>query len=102
MWSGVEPDVALFASGRVASEEDEWAGAIPAGGDAAAAPAAPAGGSGAGGSGSAPAAPAGMPLCLSQIQEWVLEAAADALFINIRTDVAWYRLKAPAAAYAPW
>ena len=26
MWSGVDPDVELFASGDVAEEDDEWAG----------------------------------------------------------------------------
>ena len=26
MWSGVEPDVQLFASGRVLDDDGEWAG----------------------------------------------------------------------------
>ncbi len=36
MWSGVEPDVELYASGRVLDDEGEWAGGqaltAPAGG----------------------------------------------------------------------
>ena len=29
MWSGVEPDVALFASGRVLDEGGDWSGGHP-------------------------------------------------------------------------
>ncbi len=68
--------------------------------DGAAAATAPAGGSGAGGSGAGGAAGAattaaavgGPRVYLSQIREWCVELAADQLAINIRTDMAWYRL----------
>ncbi|KAK9785341.1 hypothetical protein WJX73_005011, partial [Symbiochloris irregularis] len=98
MWSGLEPDVTLFASGRVLDDDGEWAGgqAVNAG---AAAGSAEAGASGAGSSGGGEA---GMVMYLSQIQEWIVEFSCDMLFISIRTDVAWYRLSGPTQQYAPW
>lgn len=130
LWSGVTPQVELFASGVVEEDTGDWG----VGGQAAAVEAAPAdgaggsgsggaggsgsgsgssgaGGSGSGGSGSAPAAAAaggggrgggGMRLYLSAIQEWCVEASADMIFLSLRTDVAWYRLVSPADKYAPW
>ena len=38
MWSGVDPDVELFASGDVAEEDDEWKGGHSLDGSAAPAP----------------------------------------------------------------
>lgn len=100
MWSGVDPDVELFASGRVLDDDGEWSGGQTLGeaGD-------DAGGSGAGGSGAAAdAAPeeGGMRVFLSQIREWVVDFSADMLFISLRTDVAWYRLSKPAGKYNGW
>ncbi|KAL0027901.1 hypothetical protein WJX79_001540 [Trebouxia sp. C0005] len=101
MWSGVDPDVDLYASGNVLDDDGEWAGgqALNADNNDEAA----AGGSSgeAGPSGSGPAA-GGMRLYLSQIREWIVEFSCDMLFISMRTDVAWYRLSQPATEYAPW
>ncbi|CAL5224063.1 g6688 [Coccomyxa viridis] len=93
MWSGIESDVQLFASGRVLHDDGEWAGGQSLGE-----------GSGSGGSNEVGREPEeeGMWLALSQIQEWVVEYGCDMLFITFRTDVAWYRLSKPTAAYAPW
>lgn len=33
-----------------------------------------------------------MRLFLSQIREWIVEYSCDALFISLRTDMAWYKL----------
>lgn len=111
MWSGVDPDVELYASGLVVDDDGDFSGAQTLQ-DASAAGGSGAGGSGsgdAGGSGSgstsapAPAPDAsGMRLYLSQIREWVVEYGADMLFISIRTDVAWYRVSVPSPRYKPW
>eukprot|EP00955_Chlamydomonas_euryale_P098086 365123-Chlamydomonas_euryale.AAC.26 len=91
MWSGVDHDVEIFASGVVTEDEGNWASGSkdsPAKADA--------GSSGSGSAGGASSAastePQGMRLYLSQIKEWVVEAGCDQLSISIRTDVAWYRL----------
>ncbi|KAL9229339.1 hypothetical protein vseg_004816 [Gypsophila vaccaria] len=44
----------------------------------------------------------GMPIYLSAIKEWMIEAGASMVFISIRTDLAWYRLGKPSKQYAPW
>ena len=104
MWGGVEPDTPLFASGLVSDPlEDECAGAIPTDKEGVAAAAAAGGSAAVGGSsggGASAEDEAGVRTALSQIQEWVLEAGPGALYINIRTEAGWYRLLAPAAAYA--
>ena len=96
LWSGVQPDVELFATGAVTQLE---------GGDgydeAAALAASAAAGAGGSGSGSS-AAQSGPYLALSAIQEWVLEAGGDRVDVLIRTDVSWYRLVTPSKAYAPY
>eukprot|EP00887_Chlorella_sp_A99_P005231 scaffold1.g5231.t1 len=123
MWSGVAPDVELYASGRVVDDDGDFSGGQsleegeaagragcglePAGGSSSGAGGSSSGAggssSGAGGSSSAAAAePAGMRMYLSQIREWVVEFGADMLFISLRTDVAWYRLSVPSEKYAPW
>lgn len=91
MWSGVDPDVELYASGVVVDDDGDFSGGQALNDD------------GAGGSGASAAADApGMRMYLSQIREWVVDFGADMLFISIRTDVAWYRLSVPAEKYAPW
>ncbi|GAX75038.1 hypothetical protein CEUSTIGMA_g2482.t1 [Chlamydomonas eustigma] len=130
MWSGVDHDVEIFASGIVTEDDGDWdvkeAGAVAeaagesgaggrsgaGGGSSSAAAAADAveGGSSSaassGGSGVASAAavpkPQGMRLYLSQIREWVVECGCETLSISIRTDVAWYRLAMPTTKYSPW
>ncbi|BDA51554.1 DNA (cytosine-5)-methyltransferase 1B [Coccomyxa sp. Obi] len=92
MWSGLEPDVQLFASGRVLDDDGEWAGGQTLG----------EGSGSAEGTGSGEESKEGMWLALSQIQEWVVEFSCDMLLISIRTDIAWYRLSSPTTAYAPW
>ncbi|KAK9918243.1 hypothetical protein WJX75_002529 [Coccomyxa subellipsoidea] len=94
MWSGIEPDVQLFASGRVLDDQGDWAGGQTLGEDS--------GTSAADGGSSGENEGEGMWLALSQVQEWVVEFGCDMLLISIRTDVAWYRLSSPTAAYAPW
>ena len=63
-----------------------------------------AGTSGAGASSSAAGAagPAGMRVSLSQIKEWHVEVACDMLFIVVRTDCAWYKIRSVRAAYGGW
>ena len=99
MWSGVDPDRELFASGVVVDDDGEWSGGQAVNAEADGAGGSGAGGSGAGGSGasaggSSAAAPAaaGVRMYLSQIREWIVEFSCDMLFISIRTDMAWYRL----------
>ena len=92
MWSGVDPDVELFASGVVLDDDGDFSGGQTL------EPTEEAGGSGAAGSSDTP----GMRLFLSQIKEWVVDFGADMLFISLRTDVAWYRLSVPNARYSPW
>ena len=103
MWSGVDPDVELFASGFVKDDEGDWgAGGQPLEPPSAAAGDADAAGDGSSGGGSGaptaategpdPIANGGMRLYLSQIREWVVEYSADTLFISLRTDAAWYKL----------
>ena len=90
LWSGVQPDVELYATGAVTQLPDGCDGY-----DEAAALAA--GGGGSSGASSAPL------VALSAIQEWHLEACADGrVDVVLRTDVAWYRLVTPTAAYAPY
>ncbi|PSC75867.1 DNA (cytosine-5)-methyltransferase 1-like [Micractinium conductrix] len=107
MWSGVDPDVELYASGVVVDDDGDFSGGQALNEDTAGASGAGssgASGSGAGGSSAAAAAASapGMRMYLSQIREWVVDFGADMLFISIRTDVAWYRLSVPTAKYAPW
>lgn len=42
MWAGIEPDVQLFASGRVLDDDGEWAGGQSLGSDGSGGAAAPA------------------------------------------------------------
>ncbi|KAI8108585.1 hypothetical protein M9434_006610 [Picochlorum sp. BPE23] len=88
MWSGVDPDVALYASGIVVEDSsgDCQVAAMEGGGS-----------SGAGGD-----KQRGMRMSLSQIREWVVELGPDMVFISIRTDIGWYSLLEPAAKYKPW
>ncbi|DBB09374.1 TPA: hypothetical protein ACH3X3_007949 [Trebouxia sp. C0006] len=101
MWSGVDPDVDLYASGNVLDDDGEWAGGQALNADNNDEAAAGGSSGGAGPSGSTPAA-GGMRLYLSQIREWIVEFSCDMLFISMRTDVAWYRLSQPATEYGPW
>ena len=103
MWSGLDPDVELYASGVVVDDDGDFSGGqslddVDDGGGAS--------GSGIGGSSGAAGAsaeePAGMRLYLSQIKEWVVDFGADMLFISIRTEIAWYRLSTPNTRYLPW
>lgn len=43
-----------------------------------------------------------MNVCLSQIKEWHLEVAADMVFIVVRTDCAWYKVRSVLPAYEGW
>jgi len=89
MWSGVDPDVELYASGIVVEDESGHA-QVAAGG----------------GSGSSSAEKEdekqGMRMSLSQIREWVVELGPDMVFISLRTDIGWYSLSQPADRYKPW
>eukprot|EP00798_Chlamydomonas_sp_ICE-L_P026223 gene26223-11957_t len=97
MFSGVDHNIDIFASGVVAEDEGDWC----TGGQALEEK--PAGDAGSGSSAGGAAAPqGGMRLFLSQIREWVVECSCDLLFISIRTDIAWYRLVSPDANYDPW
>lgn len=44
----------------------------------------------------------GMRVYLSQIKEWMLEIAADMVFIVFRTDCAWYKVRTVHPAYEGW
>lgn len=44
----------------------------------------------------------GMRVYLSQIKEWLLEIAADMVFIVVRTDCAWYKVRTVHPAYEGW
>lgn len=44
----------------------------------------------------------GMRVYLSQIKEWMLEIAADMVFIVVRTDCAWYKVRTVHPAYEGW
>ena len=109
-FSGGEPPVEVFAMGRLADHDEDTAFARPEQVVAAARAAAAAANDGAAGSSSAaadassPPAPIGMPLLLSQIQEWWVEGAADldSCQLWVRTELARYRLVTPDPAYAPW
>ena len=87
MWSGIDPDVELYASGVVVEEESGNAQVSAA-------------------DGSGPACNTdkshGMRMSLSQIREWVVELGPDIVFISLRTDIGWYSLREPAPKYAPW
>ena len=75
------------------------------GGALAAGPSNAGGSSGAGSSRAVTAAvpeAAGMCLYLSEIKEWMVEFSCDMIFIAVRTDCAWYRIRSVTAAYAPW
>jgi DNA (cytosine-5)-methyltransferase 1 len=65
-----------------------------------------AGPSGAGGSsagaGGAEGSSCGMRIYLSQIKEWMVEFACDMVFIVIRTDCAWYKIRSVHSAYSGW
>jgi hypothetical protein len=92
LWGGVDPDVELYASGRVVDDDGDFSGGQSLGTVPAAANEAGGSSAAAGGSSAVAAAeeePAGMRLYLSQIREWVVDFGADMLFISIRTDVAW-------------
>lgn len=103
-FSGGEPPVEVFAMGRMSQHDEETAFATPE--QVVAAAQAAAAGNAAGGSSAAapPAAPIGMPLLLSQIQEWWVEGAADldSCQLWVRTELARYRLVSPDPSYAPW
>ena len=97
LWAGVDPDVDLFGSGVVGEDAGDWGDgseqAEPSGGGAA---------GGGGSSSDAGGAGGGLRLFLSAVKEWVLECSFDAFSITLRTDAAWYRLKSPSQAYAPF
>ena len=112
MWSGVDPDVELYASGIVM---DQGIDEMVAASDAIEANEQPTEGERAGGSGSgAPSAEnagnvvqgaedsQGTRMSLSQIREWVVELGPDMVFISLRTDIGWYSLSRPALRYKPW
>ena len=108
-FSGGEPPVEVFAMGRLADHDEDTAFARPeqvvaAARAAAAANDGAAGSSSAAADASSPPAPIGMPLLLSQIQEWWVEGAADldSCQLWVRTELARYRLVTPDPAYAPW
>ena len=44
----------------------------------------------------------GMRVYMSQIKEWMLEIAADMVFIVVRTDCAWYKVRTVHPAYEGW
>jgi hypothetical protein len=44
----------------------------------------------------------GFHVYLSQIKEWTLEVAADMIFIIVRTDCAWYKIRSIHPAYSGW
>ncbi|CAD7705413.1 unnamed protein product [Ostreobium quekettii] len=124
MWGGVDPDVELYASGTVTEDQGDWEGMAidcpEAAGGSCSGPAAGSSSYHAAGSSSCPAGSSsaacagssvqnggvedqgGMRVFVSQIREWIAECTCDMLFISIRTDVAWYRLKSPLPAYTPW
>ena len=122
MWSGIDPDVELYASGVVMDQGmDEMVAASDAieeevgnpeageGGDVG-----EAGGSGGSGGSAAKAENAeaaakgaadesqGTRMSLSQIREWVVELGPDMVFISLRTDIGWYSLSRPSLRYKPW
>jgi DNA (cytosine-5)-methyltransferase 1 len=43
-----------------------------------------------------------MRVFLSQVKEWLVEYTCDMLFIIVRTDCAWYKIRSVAPAYAGW
>jgi Cytosine specific DNA methyltransferase replication foci domain len=43
-----------------------------------------------------------MRVFLSQIKEWHTEIAADMVFIVVRTDCAWYKVRSVLPAYEGW
>lgn len=92
MWSGVDPDVELYASGLVIEEESsDFQVAADEGSSS--------------GSGSKKAdqdQKQGMRMSLSQIREWVVELGPDMVFISLRTDIGWYNLSTPSQKYKPW
>lgn len=89
MWSGVDPDVELYASGLVV--EDESGSAQVAAGEGTGSSA-----------GKKEDANNGMRMSLSQIREWVVELGPDMVFISLRTDIGWYSLAEPSPKYKPW
>lgn len=64
-----------------------------------------AGGSGSGAAAAAAAAASeggGMRIYLSQVKEWMVEFACDMVFIVVRTDCAWYKIRSVHDSYAGW
>ena len=107
MWSGVDPDVELYASGVVMDQGmDEMVAAT----DAIEVNEQAVNDENAAGSGSGSAAnidqraeeTQGTRMSLSQIREWVVELGPDMVFISLRTDIGWYSLSRPALRYKPW
>ena len=43
-----------------------------------------------------------MPVFLSQIIEWHVEIAESMVFIVVRTDFAWYKVRTVLDEYKPW
>ena len=108
MWSGIDPDVELYASGVVMDQGmDEMVAAsdvveeVEQEADVGAV-----GGSGSSGCKAAAKTeaeePQGTRMSLSQIREWVVELGPDMVFISLRTDIGWYSLSKPALRYKPW
>ncbi len=91
MWSGIDPDVELYASGVVV--EDETGNAQVAASD---------GSSTARSNTDGANSSNGTRMSLSQIREWVVELGPDMVFISLRTDIGWYSLCEPAPKYKPW
>ncbi|KXZ43940.1 hypothetical protein GPECTOR_77g36 [Gonium pectorale] len=90
---------AVFASGEIGEDPEE----AEQGGNEAGGSGAGGSGSGAGGSGSGSAGGSGAQrYFLTQIKGWFLECGPDGVVINVRTQVAWYRLKRPSPQYARW
>ena len=76
MWSGVAPDLDLYASGEMMLDDGDFDGAIAAGSD---------GGPSAGGGSAAGGEREGnMKVYLSSIKEWILDAGFDCMFISVR------------------
>ena len=90
MWSGIDPDVELYASGLIIEGTSD----CQIGADAS--------GSCLGSSTKKEQEPNGMRMSLSQIREWVVELGPEMVFISIRTDIGWYSLSVPSIKYKPW
>ena len=88
MWSGIDPDVELYASGVVI---EDGCGDCQVNASSTAA----------GSSNGAEEKP-GMRMSLSQIREWVVELGPDMVFVSLRTDIGWYSLSHPSRKYKRW